>query len=434
MTLRSILSKAAIVVLVVDFAQLHGIAGGHDLRLWQLIVLFMGLLLLLKKRLVLDSKLLVFIFILLVHTVITFFVFGVNWFSLIQVGLVGGLAVVCFSLARTVTPDGFIKAYYKAALIISWSVLLEQLLYQLWPGIGDTVIYDYMPLYDEMGFMIRAHGLMMEPSQLALVIPPALYLSLEQKSKKGILLFSAALVSSMSMLAFIGAIVALFIYFSRERKIGFRSLAVFLGALIVGLSIVIVSDPVKDRIAAISKAASYISKDMPMVKELHRELGGTVGALMVNFRAALMALIETGGLGVGLGKFGVAFDEYVYWEWGITKQEVKEKYNILFHNVETSGSIFLRSVAELGVLGILLWILTALWMSKIIAFIWKRDMPDGGDSGIRRKAIAMAFIIMIPYILRKDGYFNIYLLFPLMAMYAFSRNRKVIRFSLRKSI
>src|SRR3546814_19001482 len=105
------------------------------------------------------------------------------------------------SSATFVTTKDYIRLYLFAALVVAISIILESVIAFTLPGLADATIYQV--LRKDLGplGMVRAHGLMMEPYEVGLILPPAIYvpLLLLPNSADTVLIFATLLlISSVS--------------------------------------------------------------------------------------------------------------------------------------------------------------------------------------------------------------------------------------------
>src|SRR3546814_3273312 len=109
---------------------------------------------------------------LLIHSVIVSFIFGsVVYSALIQLSLLFAVMITLRSSATFVTTKDYIRLYLFAALVVAISIILESVIAFKLPGLADAQIYQVLRKNLRPLAMIRAHGLMMETSAVALILP-----------------------------------------------------------------------------------------------------------------------------------------------------------------------------------------------------------------------------------------------------------------------
>lgn len=395
-----------------DQFQVHGVLHSHDLRLWQLLVAVLGVLLAYRDRLVLPRAVVAVTALVVAHSVAVVVIGGVfKWFMAVQIVLVSGCLLVLYSALKVLPPGRLPEIYVLGAKFVAWSIVLEQSLHVVTPALAESTVYSFMGKWDGPLGLVRAHGLMMEPSQVALVLPPAIFVCLVKgQTRTALFLFLSAYLT-FSGLTYIGMLAAVVIYLVISR--GVRWQMAVMGALVVVLAVA--APPVKERVVATGRAVALIRDQQSFHGPTYFEaLRGSVGSVAVATLVSVSAFARNHMLGTGMGQLGTEGER---WLDSVRSEHTASlmKNTKLFAKTDTGGSLALRVLGEFGVvgliaigLGMVLWFRSLRRLRRIVQFDrnWRADW--------RLQAIGLFLVLVIPYVVRKDGYLNVYLLLPLM--------------------
>ena len=154
--------------LLSDQFQAHGVLNSHDLRLWQFFVAVLGLLLFSWGRLLVPRAVVAATLLVSLHSVAVVLIGGVfKWFMAVQIALVAGSFLVFYSALKALPVSRLPEIYLWGARLVAWSIVCEQLLHVVAPALAESTLYAVMGKWDGPLGLVRAHGLMMEPSQVA---------------------------------------------------------------------------------------------------------------------------------------------------------------------------------------------------------------------------------------------------------------------------
>lgn len=411
-SVRQLLVALMVSALVVDFAQIHEVLGGHDVRLWQLLVICVAMVLIGISRVYAPKWLAFPLVILVLHSlVISLLNRNLFLFSYIQISLFVVTIIILHSYIKYIKIENVIKVYIIAANIVCISIILEEVMYLLLPSIEYSYLYSILRFDGNApGPLLRAHGFMAEPSQVSLVLGPALFIALCRNTKKQVLLIISSMILTFSMLTYLGAFLAFLLFWMLRKRFPIGRVALL---ALVFTAIGLFVSPFRDRIDWIRNIPSDIyGADTLVASDLYQEMGGTVGSIALASMAAVEGFSSNYFLGEGFGLFGRAGRKFIFH----TRIKDYEKFledTELFVKFETGGSIVLRMIGEMGLTGVLILLVAAIKLVNSVLKarrLCKRDPRWGRSSEIQ--IFGMGIVLILTYIVRKDGYFNLYLLLP----------------------
>ena len=410
--------------LLSDQFQAHGVLNSHDLRLWQFFVAVLGLLLFSWGRLLVPRAVVAATLLVSLHSVAVVLIGGVfKWFMAVQIALVAGSFLVFYSALKALPVSRLPEIYLWGARLVAWSIVCEQLLHVVAPALAESTLYAVMGKWDGPLGLVRAHGLMMEPSQVALVLPPAIFVCLVQRRLQTALFLVLSTYLTFSGLTYIGLLAVALVYLLIAQ--GIRWQMVVAGALVAALAVA--APPVKERVVATGKAAALIADGQSFDGQAYFEaLRGSVGSVAVATLVSASAFSRNHMLGTGIGLLGTEGER---WLESVRSEDTASllKDTKLFAKIDTGGSLVLRVLGEFGVLGVVIGILglclgisSVRRLRRIVRFDrnWRTDW--------RLQVVGLFLVLLIPYLVRKDGYLNVYLLLPLAGWFLAARGLGVI--------
>ena len=317
---------------------------------------------------------------------------------LVQIAGIIPFALLAYHVARNLTLKQAARAYLTIARIIAVSILFEQLVFI---AAGYEVLdLVFLPLggvsvnYVVNG-ILRASGVLYEPSQVGLLLPPALYLAIKLGDRKSMGWIIAGIIGSFSGLAFAGTAIVVFLaYFS------LRHFARFVPFILLFVAVASVSNVVQDRFEKITSIVVQESMSDELDTNEINALQGSVGGLFVNALVMVQGLRDSPLIGHGLGSFAVLFPEYL----GSTIQD-SSSLEMLYPG--QGKSLLIRILFEYGLLGISLFVFffSRRWLSLF------RNMHTLADGNLRLYWAVTSIVFFIISMIRKDAYVSFYIWF-----------------------
>lgn len=399
--------------LLSDQFQAHNVLNSRDLRMWQFFVAVLGFLLLCGGRLTLPRPFLTATLLVVAHTFLVTLISGVfEWFMALQIFLVGGCFVVLYSALKALPVSRLPELYLLGATLVAWSIIFEQVLHVVAPALAESTLYTVINKQDGPFGLVRAHGLMMEPSQVALVLPPAIYICLVQQRVRLTLFLVFGSYLTFSGLTLIGLMAATLVYVLMTR--GFRWQMVAVGVVVAALAMA--APPVRERVVATGKATALITSQQSFDERLYFEsLRGSVGSLAVATLISASAFTRNYTLGTGIGLLGTEGERWLE-DVSTSDTDSLRENTTLFAKVDTGGSLLLRLIGEFGLLGIVVIVVgLRRWVRSLARLRHACRVDRGWRTDWRVQVLGLVLVLIVPYVVRKDGYLNIYLLLPLAA-------------------
>ena len=314
--------------------------------------------------------------------------------------------------------DGFrplAERYLKIVQFLAAFVLIDQILYLL-AGIEFVrMIFGVIPARSFDGYVVhglyRASGLLYEPSQVGLLVAPAVFFWLYMRRFWSALLGCLAILASFSFLGFMG----FFFAFVLSRRSLFKSIVVAVCLFV--LTLLLSSVPIFEaRVGAFIDLGQEVLSGETISAESLSAKRGTTATLVAN---SVIASFGAGGapsFGWGLGSFRVFYSEFL--------EDLLPGASQLsgFYN-PGGGSLLIRMIFELGFLGTLLVFLVFWFRIRTVSKL-------GLFCDRWRLAWVLASVcFFLLCILRKDMFVSFYFWFFLMAFV--QATRRALKFRIR---
>lgn len=388
--------------------QVQNLIFGFDFRMWQVPLLLIGLILAIKNQLFLSKRIIVAFMAILFHLILIFFCVGsVSTISIIQVFLIVFTTIILYSVVARLGLKSVLSAYYAAALFLAVALLLESILFLIF-GLN---VYST----GSIGPFIRARGMLTEPSEVSVLIAPAIFIGLVWKKRLQTSVLVISVVMSFSSLSYLSMLMVFYIYLRFHEKIDLKLAKKSFGLFIV-VSLAVLSPNVQERFDQMYSGLELLG-DSDADLGSYQELAGSAATLIFNANIAIISLFDTNGLGVGFGAFRNAFDSYANNLVNISDVEG------LFYNRAGGGSLLIRVTTELGIFGLLWLLYTLLCIHNSFVRLIKRIRFSNEVDSSRVLAIGLSFVILMVYFVRKDMWFSFNLIiFICLYIYATKTN------------
>lgn len=388
--------------LVFSGYQLEGFFGSTDLRLWQVFVVTIFIILILKNKFYFPRILLLnFTIIISLFTLLSSFVTSIDFFILLKSILpMMLLLLISYSIIRIIGVAIVNKAYYRAAIIISASIYLQQLIHIVNPSFANQ----FFVVSEKTYIFVRASGFLGEPSWGGIFLAPVLFVSLIKQDYKGYFFVVLACVFTFSLLTYISVAFSHILFYLFYNKLNFKKIFLILVSffmILTSFNLELIkekSDQVVSSVTVFISDGSYDMNDFT-------SMAGTAATLTMNTLVAVKAAKETYGFGNGFGNFKGAFSKY-------SPFYLPPEYNGegLFYNRVGGSSLWIRSLAETGVFGFLVLLFLHVYSIRCFLRLSKKTMIDKVNI-IRNENLlslmGLAIIIMSVYSLRKDSWVNL---------------------------
>lgn len=288
--------------------------------------------------------------------------------------------------------DGLLKLYTKFCYVVALIGVFQLLSYL----IGFVPGYDFRWILNKWTLVpnpfIRINSIISEPSQLAFVLSPVIFISIYNLiNKKGFLfsrsrslLFIAIVLLTFSTHAYIILLASVLINLFRRISVS-KAIVIVAGLIIIISYIYGSSNLVRER----------IDDSILVVKEFDRvndraflaSLNTSSFTLLNNYIVTMESFKRSPIVGGGLGSHPVSFEKY-----SLTKSIYLP---FLDFNKADANSLFLRLISETGLLGI------TLFLFMMIKFRVR------STSNLKRWIISHSiFVMMIAGFLREGHYFH----------------------------
>lgn len=375
-----------------------GAAQGYDFRV-NYLILTIGILFLFATRSVLIPKEYVVLF--LSMPLLSIISNQGKWSLLLatstqMIGIIP-FAILAYNIARNINLNELARIYINISILIAGSVLFEQMVFII-AGYNITNAL-FLPLggidfgYVE-GELLRSQGLLYEPSQVGLLLSPAIYLALKLRKKWAAFLILAGIIGSLSSLAFIGLIIAVVLAnFSVKRL-------VFLFPFIFVFVIAAIQVPAVE--SRVEKATfAFFDKGLDsLTREDLSNLGGSVGTSTANLVVASYGLADSPLIGHGLGSFAILFPEYL-------EEGIPGAGSLKNIQPGQGKSLFVRILFEFGLIG-LAAVLVFFSTKWVALFKMYRESEDGRLRAYWATTVIVFFLV---YMIRKEAYVSFYIWF-----------------------
>ena len=323
----------------------------------EIILAVQMVLLLFKKKLRLSKWFMLIIMAITIHSVINVLL-GNSQFDL-MIKQILGISISFVFFSNYVNENNYmscIKAYLNAAVFISVFSIIQQIARLL----NITYIYNLQWLVKEQLSptpLYRSVTIFREPAECALFLVVAVYIAVycmvgkyrnTLKSELKLSLNSSLIIIvgflfTFSSIGYVGLlIIGVFIWF--DYKHTFKQLFISIMIIIAFIALYELVPEFRMRIDD-TLNLFFVSGELA-------ENNLSSQTLYINFRIAIMNLVNTFGLGSGIGSHQIAYENY--------KSELNLTGVYLFLNSEDANSLALRVMSELGifaVIGICIWII-----------------------------------------------------------------------------
>lgn len=286
------------------------------------------------------------------------------------------------------------RIFLKCLVIVACIGIVQAITYKLHITIG----YDYGWLFNKWGLApggivgIRINSIFAEPSQFATLLSPAAFISIHHILTKSYLFMARkwcyviliAMFISASSTGYVGIFIAVLLILINYRRILDLIIVTSLGILIVMLLYYNV-DEFKSRLDA--SINIYAKEELSL-----EDINSSSFVQYNNFHIATTNFMKNPLFGTGLGSYPLAYEKY-----SLTKAEdflIKKGFEF---NSQDANSLFLRVMAEMGLLGVLFLLL---FVFKY--FIIKDNTTNDNFSWLISSSI---LVLILLYFLRQGNYF-----------------------------
>lgn len=286
------------------------------------------------------------------------------------------------------------RLFLKGCIIVVIIGFIQAISYKLHFTFG----YNYKWLFNKWGISyggitgIRMNSIFSEPSQFAIMISPAVFISIHHLltrsyifiERKWCFVFLLAAVLSASSTGYLGVLFSIIIIVINFRR--------FLDLLIVS---VIGFFAVFLLYINVGEFRSRVDASLKIYKDEELTLNDINSSSFVqynNFHVATTNFVNHPIFGTGLGSYPLAYEKY-----SLTKAEdflIKKGFDF---NAQDANSTFFRVIAELGLVGALFLI--------IIAFRCFVIRDDVGSDHVSWLISGAVLVLILLYYLRQGNYF-----------------------------
>lgn len=305
------------------------------------------------------------------------------------------------------------RLYIKGCIIVVVIGIVQVISYK----IGFAPGYNYKWLLNKWGVVlggvvgIRINSIFSEPSQFAIMISPAVFVSIHHLltgsyiflTRKWcmFLLFVAILsASSTGYLGMLFSIIIIVINFRRFFDLLIVSVIGFFAVLLLYFNV----EEFKSRVDA--SLNIYQEEELTI-----DDINSSSFVQYNNFHVASTNFMEHPVFGTGFGSYPLAYEKY-----SLTKAEDFLIKNGFEFNAQDANSLFLRVMAELGLVGVLF-----LLIFTFKCFVVKDDVGSDHVSWLISGAV---LVLILLYYLRQGNYFlNGFPFFMWLYYYTFINRR-----------
>ena len=330
-------------------------------------------------------------------SIICVFINDNTWFNFIKIFV--GMLLSCSFYYYVLVHYKFdtvklFRLYIKGCIIIAIIGFIQAISYKL----NFTFGYNYKWLFNKWGISlggmvgIRVNSILSEPAQFAIMLAPAVFISIHHlltrsyifiKRKWCIILLLATLLSASSTgyLGVFFSIIIIVINFRRFLDLLIVSIIGFFAVLLLYFNV----EEFKSRID--TSRSIFITEELTI-----DDINSSSFVQYNNFQVASTNFKHHPIFGTGLGSYPLAYDKY-----SLTKAEdflIKTGFEF---NSQDANSLFLRVLAELGIVGVLFLI--------IIVFRCFVIRDDIGSDRISWLISGAVLVLILLYYLRQGNYF-----------------------------
>jgi hypothetical protein len=326
--------------------------------------------------------------------------------------------------------EHMMRLYLKGCVIVAVYGIIQVVSYNIGfaPGYNLKLILTPINKWGLSlgGFGLRANSFLSEPSYIASALGPAAFLSLynlfrrdiELVSTRNALLILTCYILSFSSLAFTGLFIILFLIAlnsgASRYLIATIPLIIFLyfsaynnskefQVRIIGLKKLFIEGVLDKKMETETNKDSYVTKrEMISRRQIVKEVHGSSFILYNNYYVAKKNFMKNPLLGSGLGSHIIAFEEHDL------SYLIGEIYD---SNGQDANSMFLRTMSEIGVLGIgfILFFIFGYYVSK--------DLTENEPSHFWLFSNALLIVILIQLFRQGNYTFNGFFMYAWMYYY-----------------
>jgi hypothetical protein len=284
--------------------------------------------------------------------------------------------------------------YLNGILVCCYISIVQIVSYQIKfsPGYDYSWLLNKWRIHTGSLFSLRLNSIFAEPSQFALMLLPALFVAIHHLIMRKFELMSffsccmviGCLILTTSSTGYLGILFSFLLFAIQFRKI--QNLFAVIGLSIVGF--IGLYNNVDEFRSRIDTSVNLWTKDKYSLEDIN----SSSFVLFNNFHIAKENLAEHPLIGTGLGSYPDIYDKY-----SLTKREdflIKRGFDF---NSQDGNSLLIRSMAEIGVLGI------GFWIVLIFKFFRKRDEDNPDDYYWLYSSACLA--IILGYLVRQGNYF-----------------------------
>jgi hypothetical protein len=390
----------SVALIVLNFVRFHGILMGHDIAPWQVLFLLSGCGLMVVGRVYVPRLLCGLALTIGLHTVAVLLVRDtISPLTIQQVAIVSIGSMICWSYVKYLGADGVVQVYYYCALVFAMSLLIEEAIYIGAPSLRPMLYAILRNNGATVGPLLRASGFLAEPSQAGVLLTPAIYLAAARQKRSDLTILGFASALTFSSLALMSLVVTALI----TLRLGMWRLKmrwlVIATCMLAGVALL---PPIQSRFGALYMGVAIVASGaLPTMRD-YLTFGGTVATLVLNALVAVHAVWATHFVGVGFGAFSDAFSLYAGGLIDLTTAGGR-----LFYSQRGGGSLFVRILAELGVVGaaLIVWAI-----SRVNLCVRRVREHSRWDASYLRLPSVQGFVLGVivcsVYALRKEAYFD----------------------------
>ena len=279
--------------------------------------------------------------------------------------------------------------------------------------------YDYTWIFNKWKaqpgslFGLRLNSIFPEPSQFALLLLPAVFLAIHHLISRNFIVLNlpkciliiGCLILTTSSTGYIGILFSLIIFAIQFRKLVY----ILVVGIVAFFGFSILYAKVDEFRSRVDSSVNLWTKDRYSIDDIN----SSSFVLFNNFHIAKENLMEHPLTGTGLGSYPEVYEKY-----SLTKADdflIKTGFDF---NSQDGNSLFIRSMAELGITGVLFWVLFILRCFRF------RD--SASPENITWIFSSACLLLVLGYLLRQGNYFiNGFPFFVLFYYYASKEENNV---------
>lgn len=345
-------------------------------------------IIIINKKIVIDKVFILILAFLTIHTIINIFFENTTFILFFKQILGISISYLTYkNLFNNVRTEKLIKIYLHVAFIVSVIGIIQQIAYILkfemlcdlsWLIKGQRIAVTNLGL-------IRVTSIMVEPAHLAMVLTPSVYIAISSlyshnfkiinKFKSIILVMCYIL--TFSSVAYLGLAI-IFILNINSMRLNLKKILLMFLLVTSMITLYNFVDDFKLRVDDTLQALTYGNIESKNLSTY---------ALLSNLRIAEKSLINTLGMGSGIGSHRNNYYKYI--------NEVIDSSKVQMElNIDDANSLFIRLISELGIISI----------AFVFIFIYKFRVSK---IDIEKNIISYAIIsFLIVRLIRQGHYFN----------------------------